>query len=151
MRTSAAAFLPVALALLAGAGVAEERATAAPPSLYRVVVHPQNLATTVDRRFVEDAFLKKIKRWPNGMVIYPADLVARSPVRSSFSQDVLHRSIAAIKAYWQQRIFSGRGVPPPEFETDERVVAYVLEHTAAVGYVSGTAELRGLKVVTVSQ
>jgi hypothetical protein len=151
MRTFAAAFLAMVLASLAGAGGAEEQPTAAPPSHYRVIVHPRNIVAAVGRRFVEDAFLRKITRWPDGAVIFPADLVAASPVRSGFSHGVLHRSTAAVKAYWQQRIFSGRGVPPPEFETDEKVVSYVLEHAAAVGYVSGTADLRGAKVVAVSE
>jgi hypothetical protein len=54
-----------------------------------------------------------------------------------------------VKAYWQQRIFSGRDVPPPEFATDQEVVAYVLAHEGAVGYVSPGAELRGLQVVAI--
>jgi hypothetical protein len=58
--------------------------------------------------------------------------------------------VAAIKAYWQQRIFSGRGVPPPELGTDAHVVAYVLKYDGAVGYVSAAAELEGTRVVTVS-
>ena len=43
--------------------------------------------------------------------------------------------------------FSGRDVPPPELESDEAVVNYVLEHRGAVGYVSGAAKVRGAKVV----
>jgi hypothetical protein len=62
---------------------------------------------------------------------------------------VLKRSVAAVRNYWQQRIFSGRGVPPPELDSDEEIVAYVLKHRGAVGYVSGSAELRGTNAIEV--
>jgi len=62
---------------------------------------------------------------------------------------VLKRSVEAVKGYWQQRIFSGHDVPPPEFDSDDDVVKYVLKHEGAVGYVSGNANLNGSKVLTV--
>ncbi len=70
-------------------------------------------------------------------MIRPADLVPGSPARRKFTEEILKRSVEAVRGYWQQRIFSGRDVPPPEVETDEEVVKYVLKYTGAVGYVSG--------------
>jgi ABC-type phosphate transport system substrate-binding protein len=119
------------------------------PVAYQIVVHPNNSATTVDRPFLEDTFLKKITVWPGGGVIRPVDLAANSVVRRKFTEDVLNRSVEAVKGYWQQRIFSGRDVPPPELDTDEDVIAYVLKYEGAIGYVSGSASLRGTKVLAV--
>jgi ABC-type phosphate transport system substrate-binding protein len=120
----------------------------APPP-YQVIVHPRNEIASVDRKFLEDAFLKKITAWPNDNVIRPADLAADSPVRRAFTRDVLDRSVEAVKGYWQQRIFSGRDVPPPEFQRDEEVVQFVLKHEGGVGYVSGTANVDGCRVLVV--
>jgi ABC-type phosphate transport system substrate-binding protein len=116
---------------------------------YQVIVHPNNSTISLDRRFVEDAFLKKITAWPAGAVIRPVDLAAYSPVRRKFTEDILNRSVEAVKGYWQQRIFSGRDVPPPELDTDEDVIAYVLKYEGAIGYVSGSANLRGTKALAV--
>ena len=116
---------------------------------YQVIVHPNNSAISLDRRFVEDAFLKKIAAWPGGTVIRPVDLAAYSPVRRKFTEDILNRSVEAVKGYWQQRIFSGRDVPPPELDTDEDVIAYVLKYEGSIGYVSGSANLRGTKALAV--
>jgi ABC-type phosphate transport system substrate-binding protein len=132
------------LTALAGTVFAEQR-----PVPYQVIVNPSNQATGVDRTFLEDAFLKKISHWPNDQVIHPVDLESGSPTRRAFSEYVLRRSIDAVKGYWQQRIFSGRDVPPPELDTDDEVVKYVLRYEGAVGYVSGAANLNGTKVVTV--
>lgn len=125
--------------------------SAEPPPAYRVIVHPHNAVSGADRNFLQDVFLRRVKRWPNDKVIHPADLAPSSRVRKRFTEDVLGRSIAAVKAYWQQRIFSGRDVPPPEFESDEQVVAYVLKYEGAVGYVSENAALRGAKVLGVGR
>jgi hypothetical protein len=139
--------LAVLLVLLA----AGAPSNAAEPPSYRVIVHPANPLGRVERIFLQDAFLKKVARWPDHRVIQPADLAPRSAVRGRFSRDVIGRSVKAVKAYWQQRIFSGREVPPPEFDNDEQVVAHVLAHEGAVGYVSADANVRGAKVVSVKK
>lgn len=123
--------------------------SAEPSPAFVVIVNPQNPYLALDRSFVADAFLKKVTRWPNGDVIKPVDLPPRSRTRARFSEEVLKRSIAAVKSYWNQMIFSGRDVPPPELSTEEEVVKYVLTHAGAVGYVSGDARLGDAKIVTI--
>jgi ABC-type phosphate transport system substrate-binding protein len=122
---------------------------AAGPAAFRVIVNPANGVSGVDRRFLADVFLKKVTRWGDGDLIRPADLRTESPTRQRFSEDILGRSVAAVKTYWQQLVFSGREVPPPEFDTDDEVVRYVLKHGGAVGYVSPGANIDRAKVVTV--
>ena len=122
---------------------------AASPAPFRVVVSPQNSATSVDRKFLADAFLKKVARWPDGEALRPVDLSAELPARARFSEDVIRRSVLAVRSYWQQQVFSGRDVPPPEMDTDDEVLRYVLRFPGAVGYVSGAADVERVKVVTV--
>src|SRR5687768_8067206 len=85
-----------------------------PAPLYQLIVHPKNGSDSASRAFLRDAFLKKTRHWPNSSPILPADLRPSSRVRSDFSKEVLGRSLGAVRAYWQQRIFSGRDVPPFE-------------------------------------
>jgi ABC-type phosphate transport system substrate-binding protein len=141
--------LALALALTLTAICATVSAESRSVTAYQVIVNPSNPSTVLDQSFVEDAFLKKTTHWSNDDVIRPADLVSNSAVRRKFTEDLLKRSVEAVKGYWQQRIFSGRDVPPPEFETDDDVVRYVLKYGGAIGYVSGGANLNGSKVVTV--
>jgi ABC-type phosphate transport system substrate-binding protein len=145
MRALAALIVVLALAVLYPALVAAQPN----PPPYVVIVNPRNDLASVDRKFLEDAFLKKVTRWPNDETIRPVDLPARSPIRRRFTMEVLGRTVDAVKLYWQQRIFSGRDVPPPELDTDAEVVQYVLRHGGAVGYVSGGASLDGSKVLGV--
>jgi ABC-type phosphate transport system substrate-binding protein len=144
MRPSSHLLALVALALLAALLEAPTRAS---PSAYRVIVNPANASSALERKFLTDAFLKKTTRWPTGELIRPVDLGSDSTVRRHFTEDVLSRSVAAVKSYWQSLIFSGRAIPPPELDDDAEVMRYVAKYPGAVGYVSGVAELSGVKVV----
>jgi ABC-type phosphate transport system substrate-binding protein len=137
------------LALLALLTALVATVFAQPRPVYVVITHPSNTAPVVDRKFVEDAFLKKTTRWPDGRPIRPVDLAPDSPVRRKFSEDVLNRSVAVVKGYWQQKIFSGRDVPPPEVDSDKDAVRYVLKNEGSIGYVSGSADLGGSRVLVV--
>lgn len=153
MRTALTVFTSACLALaVLAAGLAQESAAQEPAThapAYQVIVHPSNTIPSVRRTFLADAFLKKITRWPDERVIRPADLAVTSVARVRFSSDVLGRSVDAVKAYWQRRIFSGQAVPPPEFAKDAEVVSYVLEHPSAVGYISTAVDVRGVRVVPI--
>ena len=116
---------------------------------FRIIMNPDNPVRSLDRRFLADVYLKKATRWPSDEAIRPVDLGPGSPIRRAFSDDVLNRSVSAIKSYWQQMVFSGRGVPPPELDSDGEVVRFVLKNRGAVGYVSGGADVAGAKIVFV--
>jgi ABC-type phosphate transport system substrate-binding protein len=139
----------IAWAVLLAIAVLCATVLAQPQPAFVIIVHPNNRNTVVDRKFVEDAFLKKVTRWPDDALIRPVDLPQSSEVRRRFSGDVLKRSVDAVRGYWQQRIFSGRDVPPPELDTDDDVVNYVIKNEGAVGYVSGGAARGSARTVTV--
>jgi len=120
-------------------------ALAEPNDGFRVVTHPSNRSVSVERGFLADAFLKKTTRWPGDEAIYPVDQGPEASVRQRFSEQVLRRSVFAVRSYWQQRIFSGRDVPPPELDSEDAVVAFVAKYPGAIGYVSGGAKLNGVR------
>lgn len=116
---------------------------------FRVVIHPDNPTTVMSRDKVADLFLKRTRKWPDGTAVKPVDLPYKSPVRGTFCETVLGRSVAQVRSYWQQRIFSGRGLPPPEEATDAAVLTFVRAERGGVGYVSArtpTGDLRVLRV-----
>lgn len=116
---------------------------------YRIIVNQKNPMTAIDRTYLSEIFLKKVRYWPQRNAIKPADLTTESSVRRQFTEDVLNRSVGSIKNYWQQRIFSGRDVPPPELETDRQVIDFVSKNVGGIGYVSNSANIRKVKVVGV--
>ena len=124
-----------------------EPAQADQKSSFCVIVHPEVTPTNLETRFVADVFLKKITRWDGGKAIHPVDLPGSSVTRQLFSEQVIKRSVTAVRNYWQQRIFSGRDVPPPEVDSEKSVIKFVSTHAGAIGYVSCDMELSGVKSV----
>ncbi len=119
-------------------------ARAAEPA-FRVIVHPSNALRAAPAAWVADLFLKEVTRWSEGESVRPVDQRPTSDVRRAFSEAVLHRSVGAVRSYWQQRIFSGRDVPPPELDSDDAVSSFVAQYAGAIGYVSGAAKLVGVR------
>jgi ABC-type phosphate transport system substrate-binding protein len=117
---------------------------------FRMITHPDRREANLPQSFVVDVFLKNVTRWSDGEAIRPVDQRGDSAVRRAFSEGVLRRSVAAVKTYWQQRIFSGRGVPPPEFDSDEAVVRYVEDHPGSIGYIGSSASPGKTKVLAVT-
>jgi hypothetical protein len=136
------------VAMVVIAALAAPRALAESSGAYVLIVHPANPAREVDRGFVAQAFLKKATHWPSGIPIQPVDLDQKSPVRRHWSDEVLNRSVDAVKSYWQQMIFSGRSLPPPEVNNDEQVIDFVIHRAGAIGYVSADANLHGAHVLS---
>jgi ABC-type phosphate transport system substrate-binding protein len=130
---------------------ADSLARAAPRSGqdFLVIVHPANPAGELSTEFVAEVFLKKTTRWGNGESMRPVDLAPNATARRRFSESVLKRSVAAVRSYWQQRIFTGRDVPPPELDSDDAVVRYVTRYVGAIGYVAPSAKLGDAKVLAV--
>lgn len=117
------------------------------PAGFRVVTHHDNPVASVSRAFLSDAFLKKTSRWQSGAPISVVDQRLDAAVRQRFSESVLRRPVAAIRSYWQQLIFSGQGLPPPELESDEAVIRFVQTHRGGIGYVSEHAATTSVRVL----
>ena len=136
--------LSVLAAVAAASALASVRPVAAAPERCRIVVHPSLGVRALSRFDVARLFLGKTLEWPDGTRARPVDQREGSPVREAFNRDVLRRSAAAVKAHWQQSVFSGRGIPPPEAPSDAAVLAHVRAEPGAIGYVSPGAPLEGV-------
>jgi ABC-type phosphate transport system substrate-binding protein len=133
------------VALAAAAGAADSGRSA-----YVLITHPGNPVSRLDRKFVAELFFRRATRWPDDTPARPVDLGPDSPARSRFSQEILSRSVASVRSYWQQQIFSGQGLPPPELAGDDAVVSYVVSHPGAIGYVAYGTSLNGARTVDVN-
>ncbi len=118
---------------------------AALPAEFVLVANPSVSATSISRSEASRIFLRLQSEWSEGGHARPVDQAKSSPLRDAFSREVLGKSLAAVEQYWTQAIFSGRAVPPVEKRTDADVLAYVRENPGAIGYVSSSASMEGVK------
>lgn len=113
------------------------RAWGAPEkAAYKVIVNAANPETSLSTERLSTLFLKNVKKWTNGMPVFPVDQSTTTPVRIAFSKDVFDQPVVAIQSYWEDQIAHGREGPPPVRGSDREVIAYVEANVGAVGYVS---------------
>ena len=125
-------------------------AASAPARDFVVIVNSANPAASIERDDLSKMFFKRLVKWPHGTAVEPIDLSPSERARLVFTQSVHGKSVGAVRAFWQQQIFSGRSVPPSEKRNDAEVMQYVREHPGAVGYVSSELELQpGVKTLEI--
>jgi len=138
------------LCLLLGAALGALPRPAAGAEPFVVIVNAANPVSAVTGDQLSALFLKKLTQWSGGLPAVPVDLGAEAAARESFSRAVHHKGTGAVKAYWQQLIFSGRDVPPPEKGSAREVIAFVAANRGGVGYVpAGTPLTAAVKAVDV--
>ncbi len=126
-------------------------ASGEPAPGFVVIVNAANPATQIDREELSRLFLKKVTFWGEGLPALPVDQPAAAPIRAGFSHEILLRNVNAVRAYWQQRIFSGRALPPPVKDTADEIVRFVRDNPGAVGYVPPGTELgSGVRVLEIT-
>jgi len=132
----------ICLLLLAGSGYAQQ-------GNIKIIANDNVDITSVSKDQLSRLFLKKTTKWDNGVKVTPVDLVTDSDVRQNFTQNIHKKSISAINAYWQKKIFTGKGVPPVELQSDKEVIEFVSSTPGAIGYVSASASLQGVKTISI--
>lgn len=132
----------VAIVLLAAANIWAQGDS------YKVVVNPSNPVSAMSKAEISRIFLKKTTKFPDGRSASPVDLPANSSVRETFSSHVLGKPASAVDAYWQQQIFSGRDIPPPQ-KSEDAAVSFVRSNENGIAYVPAGVNTAGLKVISV--
>lgn len=131
----------IAMVLLAAANVCAQGGG------YKLVVNSSNPVTSMSRDEVSRIFLKKSSKFSDGRGASPVDLAVNSSARESFSKSVLGKPASAVDAYWQQQIFSGRDVPPPQ-KSEAAAISFVRSNENGIAYVSSGADTAGLRVIS---
>jgi ABC-type phosphate transport system substrate-binding protein len=103
---------------------------------FKVIVSPNVKGSALSRQVLSAVFLGKAERWGDGSRIVPIDLSSTSPVRATFSEQMLGMPTIAVRRYWEQRLMAGAGSPPMVKASEEEMIAAVASNSGAIGYVS---------------
>ena len=113
------------------------------------VVSAKNAVTTLTRNQLNDIFLARTNRFPNGQQAVPVDQVEDSPARNEFYSNFVGKSPAQLKAHWSKIIFTGRGQPPKKVPSGNEVKKFLADNPNGIGYLDKNAVDGSVKIVTV--
>ena len=77
----------------------------------------------------------------------PINLSSGNAIRSAFDQAALGKSTNQTKAYWSKLVFSGKGNPPKEVDSEAEVIELVSKNPSLIGYVDSGSVTADVKVV----
>lgn len=81
----------------------------------------------------------------------PIDLADNSPIRSEFYRRLAGKDQDQVKAIWSKIVFTGKGFPPKEYNTDAAVKRAVAADPVAIGYIDKAAVDDTVRVVLIVQ
>lgn len=113
------------------------------------IVHPSNDVLSVNRQDIKNIFLGNNVKWDNGTQI---DIVILKdfPIHKEFTSVYLQRTPIQFQNWWRRRVFTGKGLLPKEFKTEEALVKYVSTNPKAIGYISPKTSAKDVKVLKIS-
>lgn len=114
-----------------------------------VVVSAESPVVELPRQHLTDLYLGRTSRFPDGRGAAPIDLEPGAPEREEFYERYLGRNQAEIKTHWSRLVFTGRGRPPPDLESGERVRERVADDPSAIGYIDAELVDGSVRIVRI--
>lgn len=98
-----------------------------------VIVNPKN-PNKVSVADAKDIFDGKSRNFADGTTAVPLALKS-GKTKEQFLADVLGKTESQYRAAWTQRVFTGKGQPPKELESEEEIKKMVAANPTMIGYI----------------
>jgi ABC-type phosphate transport system substrate-binding protein len=88
--------------------------------------------------------------WSDGKSIKPV-LLSDGDLHKEFVRGYVGKTTNQFQNYWRKMIFTGQGIQPRAFASEQDVVDYVAETQGAIGYISSSNKAAKTKTLSVSE
>jgi hypothetical protein len=113
----------------------------------QVVANPSVAASRISPSDLKEVFLGG-KNALDGSPVEPV-LADNGEAHKAFLQAYVGKSDQALRTYLKSLVFTGKGSMPKSFGSDAEIVKYVAATKGAIGYVSPTSDIAGVKKLQV--
>lgn len=103
-----------------------------------VIINPNDAGAGLSQGDAKKIYLGKKKSLPSGSKALPVDQTAGSVLREGFLSSVVGKSESQYKSFWAKKLFTGKGKPPTEKDSDDAIKAFVASTPGAVGYIDSS-------------
>ena len=117
-----------------------------------IIVNSKMHVKELDKSEVQDIFLGKKITWPDDKnTEIKFVLISDADFHPEFVKDYTRKSAAQFKRYWNNMVFTGKGMMPKNIDSVDALIEYVSHTDGAIGYISPGAPLDGVDVVDVKE
>lgn len=114
----------------------------------KVIANPAIKAASLSAEELKGVFLATKTSLSDGSHVEPV-LEKSGAAHQFFLKTYIGRTESALENYYRSLVFTGKGSMPKTFASDAEVVAYVAKTKGAIGYVSASANIAGVKTLEV--
>ncbi len=111
-----------------------------------VVVAKNSPIEQLSSQLVENIFLARTTRFPNGEKVQPIELKDNS-LRNSFYKNISGKSPKQLYAYWTTLVFTGKGKPPRDYSDSEDLQTRLQEQPGSITYLPLNLVTENMKIV----
>lgn len=90
-----------------------------------VVIHPENPLQALDAASVKRLYLGHARRFPGGNSMQFMSLPSEHALTQSFFSSVLNMSPGQVKTHWASLVFTGRGNPPEQLQSEAQLLEWL--------------------------
>ena len=113
-----------------------------------VITNKSVSTTTLTKNDLSKIYLGKKSSWNDGSSI--KFVVLTGDTHAAFLKDYIGKTESQFSTFWKKQVFTGKGSPPKEFNSDQAMVEFVAQTTGAIGYVSSSADVSKVKTITIN-
>ncbi|MBU0993841.1 MAG: substrate-binding domain-containing protein [Proteobacteria bacterium] len=113
-----------------------------------IIAHPSVDVESMTAQELKNVFLGNRVKWNDHLqikVVVLKDL----PAHEQFTRKIVHKTTAQFKNWWRQMVFTGKGLIPRSFNSEQALMAYVAANEGAVGYISSELKPVGVRTINV--
>jgi len=103
-----------------------------------VITNKSNPATVISQNDVKNYYLGKKTSWSDGsrVVVFTQNSAS---MNQDFMKQMIRKSPQQYSTYWKKSLFTGTGLPPNDFTSDDAIKKAVAAQAGAIGYISASA------------
>ena len=114
-----------------------------------VIVNKSVPETALSKKDVGNIYLGKKTSWSDGNKIKFVVLTG-GDAHSTFLNKYIGKTDSQFNTFWKKQVFTGKGSPPKELDSDQAMVDFVVQTAGAIGYVSTGADVSKVKTITIN-
>lgn len=113
-----------------------------------IIAHPSVNVESINMQELKNVFMGNRVKWTDELQIEVV-VLKDSSVHKEFTREITHKTSAQFKNWWRRMLFTGKGMFPKEFDSEQALMKYVAENKGAIGYVAPGTKITGVKVIQV--
>lgn len=104
--------------------------------------------STLSKDNLSKIYLGKKSTWSNGSRI--RFVVLEGSTHAAFLENYVGKTESQFNTFWKKQVFTGKGSPPEEFNSDKAMVDFVAQTAGAIGYVSAGTDVSRVKTININ-